>query len=88
MILLFVGVLGLFFFFFCSMGERGIGQTCVMQQVRNNSLVKVGVSLKCRSSSKVLPAFLAAASASTDYFFAATFTQLLAPLLPGHFISI
>lgn len=67
MILLVLGVCCLFFF--CSIGERSIGQTRVMQQFKNNSLVKVGVSLKYRSSSsKVLPTFLSAASASTDYF--------------------
>lgn len=62
--------------------EINIGQTCVMQQFKNNSLVKLGVSLKYRRSSRnVLPTFLSVSQYS--------FSQLL--LLnywPDHFLGI
>lgn len=64
--------------FLCLIEERNIGQTCVMQQFKNNSLVKLGVSLKYRRRSRnVLPTFLSAVSASTA-FFSATSPELLA----------
>lgn len=70
--------------FLCLIEERNIGQTCVMQQFKNNSLVKLGVSLKYRRRSRnVLPTFLSAASASTAFFFLLLFLNYW----PDHFLG-
>lgn len=70
--------------FLCLIEERNIGQTCVMQQFKNNSLVKLGVSLKYRRRSRnVLPTFLSAVSASTAFF-----QLLLLNYWPDHFLDI